>query len=101
MFIPILLFAVAGAILGGVAGGGVALWGTARRKAAEEEIKQTADLKKAALRAEIDLASVEAEARAAGLDPAEVLKGIDAVMAGQVTLNQIRSIVQPQQAIVL
>ncbi len=72
--------------------------GAARRKAAEEELKQTADLKKAALRAEIDLAAVEAEARAAGLDPAEVLKGIDALVAGQVTLNQIQNVIQPQIA---
>ncbi len=98
MFIPILLFAAAGTLISGGIGGGLTLWNTARRKAAEDEIRQTTDLKKAALRAEIDLAEVEAEARAAGIDPAEVLKGIDAVVAGQVTLSQIQSIIQPQLA---
>lgn len=95
MFIPILLFAAAGTLIGGGIGGGLTLWSTARRKAAEDEIRQTTDLKKAALRAEIDLAEVEAEARAAGIDPAEVLRGIGAIMAGQVTLSQIKSIIQP------
>ena len=89
MFIPILRFAAAGALIAGGVGGGFALWGKAKRETARKELLDTSDLQEAALRARMHLKELENEAEALGLDPAEVRRGVDALVTGQLNLQDV------------
>ena len=95
MFIPILLFASAGALLAGGVGASNVLFNAARRKAAEEELKKTSDLRKMAFQCHMEEARIEKEARAMGVDPEVVRSGVDAVMKDQVSLSMITQMINP------
>ena len=94
---PILLFALAGALITGGTGGGVLLWNKARQKAAEEELKGEHYLKAAALRASNDLEELKNEAKAAGVNVEEVLKGVEAAKNGQVSIAEVSTLLSRQR----
>ena len=87
--IPILLFAAAGALIGGGAGGGLALWNKAKRESAKVQLQETDSLYEEALRAKLRLMDLEEEAKSRGINPDEVRTGVQAILDGHVDAGLI------------
>lgn len=94
MVVPILCFAAAGALLGAGTGGAKLLWAKGRRDAAAHEFAETANLHEEALRAQMRVETVREEARARGMDPDEVIRGVDALVNGQLSATDVSRALQ-------
>ncbi len=82
----VLLFALAGTLLGGAA------WALdeANHQRAVEALKRKQQTEADLLASAVNLETVRAEARAAGIDPDLVMAGYDELRKGDITLDQMR-----------
>ena len=83
---PIFLFALAGGMLLG----GVAVLDEAKHRRAAEQLKRRQKLEEDLLTKAIDLEELRRQARAAGLDPGEVVAGYEALRQGDITFAQVQ-----------
>ncbi|MFI7871914.1 hypothetical protein [Streptomyces salinarius] len=86
---PILFFAAAGALVAGGAGGGWYMWKRGQQEAAKRLQHEDAEAAKQALRDAIDLADLRSEAKAAGLDPDEVVAGYEKLRDSQLSAEDV------------
>lgn len=86
---PILFFAAAGALVAGGAGGGWYMWKRGQQEAAKRLQHEDAEAAKQALRDAVDLADLRSEAKAAGLDPDEVVAGYEKLRDSQLSAEDV------------
>ncbi|MFF5650384.1 hypothetical protein [Streptomyces collinus] len=86
---PILFFAAAGALVAGGTGGGWYMWKRGQQEAAKRLQHEDAEAAKQALRDAIDLADLRSEAKAAGLDPDEVVAGYEKLRDSQLSAEDV------------
>ncbi|WP_109033425.1 hypothetical protein [Streptomyces rubrogriseus] len=86
---PILFFAAAGALVAGGTGGGWYMWKRGQQEAAKRLQHEDAKAAKQALRDAIDLADLRSEAKAAGLDPDEVVAGYERLRDSQLSTEDV------------
>ncbi|MEU7660853.1 hypothetical protein [Streptomyces lincolnensis] len=86
---PILFFAAAGALVAGGTGGGWYMWKRGQQEAAKRLQHEDAEAAKQALRDAIDLADLRSEAKAAGLDPDEVVAGYEKLRDSQLSTEDV------------
>lgn len=86
---PILFLAAAGALVAGGAGGGWYMWKRGQQEAAKRLQHEDAEAAKQALRDAIDLADLRSEAKAAGLDPDEVVAGYEKLRDSQLSAEDV------------
>lgn len=88
MVAPILFFAAAGALAGAGAGGSVYLWRRGSQEAAKLEQQRDIENIKELLQQHTDLATIRAEAEAAGVDVDAAIAGYEAVKNGYMDLEE-------------
>ncbi|MGW5472816.1 hypothetical protein [Streptomyces chartreusis] len=86
---PILFFAAAGALVAGGTGGGWYMWKRGQQEAAKRLQHEDAEAAKQALRDAIDVADLRSEAKAAGLDPDEVVAGYEKLRDSQLSTEDV------------
>jgi hypothetical protein len=86
---PILFFAAAGALMAGGTGGGWYMWKRGQQEAAKRLQHEDAEAAKQALRDAIDVADLRSEAKAAGLDPDEVVAGYEKLRDSQLSTEDV------------
>lgn len=86
---PILFFAAAGALVVGGTGGGWYMWKHGQQETAKRLQHVDAEAAKQALRDAIDLADLRSEAKAAGLDPDEVVAGYKKLRDSQLSTEDV------------
>lgn len=85
----VLIYAAAAAVAAGGAAGSRILWNEAKRREALFELQRTAALREEAIRLAGDAAELDRQARAKGVDPEQVRKGIDAMLEGRVSIDDV------------
>lgn len=96
MFLPIALFAAAGALAVGGTAGASLLYQRGRQLAASRSRAQDIIELQRLLRAEIDLAKLRAEAMEQGVDPKLVEQGYMSLRDGSVTMDQVIRLIEPE-----
>ncbi|MFE6767831.1 hypothetical protein ACFVFD_02515 [Streptomyces fimicarius] len=86
---PILFFAAAGALFAGGTGGSLYLWKRGCQEAARQLQRLDAKAARQALTDAVDLADLRKEARAAGLDPDEVVAGYEKMRDEQLSPQDV------------
>jgi hypothetical protein len=84
---PVFLFYFAGA---GLVAGGAYLFDEGNKKRAREEMRRRQALEAELLTGEIALEDLRAQARAAGLDPQQVVEGYLALQSGHLSLDDVQ-----------
>lgn len=87
--VPIIFFAVAGALAGGGIGGSWYFWRRGQQEAAAQLTQRDAEILAEALEREISLEQLRRRAQAEGVDPDEVERGYLALKAGQVQPDEV------------
>jgi len=85
----VLLFAAAGALVGAGTGGAWYVGEAAKREAARRLGSHDRAAVADALREELDVAELRSMARAAGVDPEQVVSGYEALRDGRLTLDEL------------
>ncbi|WP_244929264.1 hypothetical protein [Nocardioides sp. W7] len=94
---PLLFFAAAGALIGGAigaTGGGWYMWQRGQQEAAKRLRHEDAIAAKEALEDEIEVAELRKKAKAAGLDPDQVIAGYEQLRDKQVTPGHVLEALQ-------
>lgn len=92
----VLLFALAGALVGAGAGGAWYTAETAKREAAARLARKDREALRKALAEEISLAELRDQARAAGIDPKQVEEGYKAIRDGRMTPEDLIRQILPE-----
>ena len=87
---PIFLFAAAGALILG----GYAMLDEANQQCAETQARRRKYFEAEMLRAELDLDDLRRKAREAGLDPAQVVAGYEALRKGDLSIDQVQQMLR-------
>lgn len=85
----VLIYAAAAAVAAGGAAGSRILWNEAKRREALFELQRNAALRAEAIRLASDAEDLDRQARANGIDPEQVRQGIDAMLAGRVSVDDV------------
>ena len=79
-------------LAGGMLFGGVAVLDEANHRRAAEQLKRRQKLEEELLATALDMENLRRQARAAGLDPDQVVAGYDALRKGAISVAQVQQL---------